>query len=155
MAKPLWSIYYKKMINSKSERSTMVLFLFHQSFTDGVSLMRLLLRSIVDNRNQLDIKPRFGYTEASVTMLKHYIFGWSSVFYYLLLRRQRKSTPEMNTFRRRSDQVQSEKVLIWSDSFDLVLLHRLKLITRSKMNDFLVSVVAGVLRHYLQKKGSN
>ena len=47
----------------------------------------------------------------------------------------------------------AKSVLFWSDPFDLVLLNRLKLITRSRMNDFLVSVLTGILRQYLQHKG--
>jgi hypothetical protein len=35
------------------------------------------------------------------------------------------------------------------------MIHRLKLITRCKLNEFLISIVAGVLRNYLQLKGIN
>lgn len=40
--KPLWKIYYKK--NFTSERTTVVIFLFHMCFADGLSLIRIFLK---------------------------------------------------------------------------------------------------------------
>lgn len=163
MSKPLWSVYYKQTVNRKSERSTMVLFVSHQSFSDGVSLMRLFLRGLVDNRNQLDVKPRFAFSVLRRSQIKQLIFGWSSLFYKLFFRHhpgknesaylRRRSTSNTSNAATTSANSPAQNVLVWSDSFDLMHLNRLKLITRSRMNDFLVSVVGGILRHYLQHKG--
>lgn len=168
LAKPLWNVYYKKSM-SKTDRSTLVFVLFHQSFTDGVSLVRLLFKSLADNRNQIDIKGRFAYSRFKLNVLKSYLIGWSSIVYNLLVRSS-DNNPICNfyaeTRKKTADSKKSpnttattngdgDRVLVWSDGFDLVQLNRLKLITRSKMNDFLLSVVTGILRNYFQSKGIN
>ena len=61
----------------------------------------------------------------------------------------------MNLTAAESNAQDSNEVIVWSEPFDILLLNRLKVITRTKMNDLLISIVAGIVRNYLQLKGVN
>ena len=185
MDKPLWSIYYKKGFGP--EKSTVLFFVYHMCFSDGISLIRLFFKGIIDNRMELDLKPRFAYFSFYFDLLKHIFFGWSRIFYHMISTRKDKNPLHSNhyksnsyvdlnlnsfsnqplnenasatTSRKKNAQTkvesrESKQIYIWSEPFDLVVINRLKLITRCKLNEFLVSVVAGVIRNYLQVKGIN
>lgn len=163
--KPLWTLYYIKSYGqSLNDKTTVLVFLYHQSFASGVGLIRLFLKGLVDNRNAIDLKPRFGYFNFTFSLLKQCLFAWSKIFYYLLLKlrdnnplhfKYTKSDRYKNLNFKSNTQQPGEHILTWSEPFSLVLINRLKLVTRSKMNDLLISIVAGVLRNYLQLKGIN
>ncbi len=50
---------------------------------------------------------------------------------------------------------QGELSILWSTPFSAITLNRLKLITRTKLNDLILSLISTVLREYLQSKGIN
>lgn len=125
-----------------------------------------IFKSLVDNRNQFDIKPRFAYFRFNFALIKQYIFGWSNIIFSLLLKskdfnplhRDNFKSERFNNLKLNSNTNSNEKpkkFVVWSEPFSLVAIHRLKLVTRSKMNDLLISIVAGILRNYLQIKGIN
>jgi hypothetical protein len=83
MSKPLWKLFYKK--NFGADNSTVLVYLFHMCFADGVSLIRLFFKGIVDNRNAIDIKPRFAYYNFHLGMIKQLLFGWHHVSFIFFL----------------------------------------------------------------------
>lgn len=184
ISKPLWSIFYVKSFGD--ERSTVIIFLFHMCFADGISLIRLFFKGIVDNRNAIEVKPRFAFFTLKFDFFKLFLMGWSDILYYLFIKRSDKnpvhheyfksssyanlnlnskksaSTPANNLdhagAQANTDSTASlskKMCVTWSEPFSLVTLNRLKLVTRTKMNDLLVSVLAGIMRSYLQEKGIN
>lgn len=167
ITKPLWQIFYKKNFNANGEQSTVLIFLFHMCFADGISLVRLFFKTIVDNRNTLDVKARFAYSRLKTDLVRQFFFSFNKIFYYLICKKHDKS-PLNRMSRKKFKDLNSEinltsstsnsdckQTLRWSEPFSLVLINRLKLVTRSKLNDFLISTVAGIIRDYLQKKGIN
>jgi hypothetical protein len=172
---PLWSLYYIKNFG-QSEKTTVVLFIFHQCMSDGLSLMRLFFKGIVDNRNAIDVKPRFAYFSLGLSLAKQLLFGWSDIFGYVCLKRTDRNpinacTRTAKEFKKLDPPVVEpsaaaavseaatangfNQTLVWSEPFDIMLLNRLKLVTRSRMNELLISIVTGILRTYLQDRGIN
>jgi hypothetical protein len=172
MEKPLWFIYYKKSFGA--DKLTVLIFVFHMCFADGVSLVRMLFKGLVDNRNTIDVKPRFAYFNFDYDFIKQHIFGWSKLVYFLMFKRKDKNPLHSTSFKsnafrnlnkpstdrctkseQNSTKKSSTSTLTWSEPFDLVLLNRMKAVTRSKMNDFLISLTAGMLHEYLKLIGIN
>ena len=173
--KPLWTLYYVKSFGN--DRSSVLIFLFHMCFADGVSLVRLFFKGLVDNRNSVEIKPRFAYFTFKFDFVKQIFLGWSEMIYSFLFRRSDKNPlnkqysnakifenldlntklpQDQNTLNEANYQINNRPyVLTWSEPFSLYTTNRLKLVTRSKMNDIFMSILAGIMRNYLQKKGIN
>lgn len=187
---PLWSVYYLKNFG-QGEKCTVVLFIFHQCFSDGLSLIRLFFKGVVDNRNAIEVKPRFAYFHFSISLIKQFLLSWSKIAYYICCKSKDKNPihadyynspkfknlvepvvedkraggnvkapPATAGFNEEAEDEESTSGmpstrLVWSDPFDIILLNRLKLVTRSKMNDLLISIVSGIIRNYLQLRGVN
>jgi hypothetical protein len=177
--KPLWTLYYIKSYGD--DRSSVLIFLFHMCFADGVSLMRLFFKGLVDNRNSVEVKPRFAYFTFKFDFVKQIFLGWSEMIHSLLFRRCDKNplnkkysndrmfeTLDLNPKIPQEQKVTTDNqennnnngsnrsyVLTWSEPFSLYTTNRLKLVTRSKMNDIFMSILAGIMRSYLKKKGIN
>ena len=170
--KPLWRVYYKHNYGVVGDKKTVLVFLFHMCFADGASLIRVFFKSLVDNRNAIELKPRFAFSHFKLEMLQHFFFSLNRLLFHIAFSRKDKnplhrdfmksscfkdlntlcSTAPLKTKDENSKNIC--KKVFWSEAFSLVKINRLKLITRTKFNDFLISVVAGVIRSYLQKKGS-
>jgi hypothetical protein len=232
---PLWSVYYIKNFG-QYEKTTVVMFVFHQCFSDGVSLARLFFKGVVDNRNAMDVKPRFAYSNFSLSLVKQMLFSWSKIFHYICFKRRDRNPIHVHNYtskefrkldlngkrpnngttgdgadganskyslsffdkmkysftsnqnqkrynlitrkrvfyhniysyfnkliliclsvqlKEESPEESGNETLVWSEPFDIMLLNRLKLVTRSRMNELLMSIVTGIVRNYLQLKGVN
>ncbi|RNA42374.1 Diacylglycerol O-acyltransferase Rv1760-like protein [Brachionus plicatilis] len=161
--KPLWNLYYLKSFGQNlSDKTSVMIFLYHESFSSGVSLMRLFLKGLVDNRNAFDLKPRYAYFSLNISIIKQFLFSWIKMVHMVLLGKR-----DQNPLTHRYCKSERFKMLklkpvsfgnqtvTWSEPFSLIMLNRIKLVTRSKMNDLLTATLAGVLRNYLKKKGIN
>jgi hypothetical protein len=164
LSRPLWQIYFKKNFGSGSDQVTVLIFLFHMCFADGISLVRVFFKTIVDNRNTVDIKSRFAFRRLKTDLLRQFFFSFNTIFYYLLCKKCDKNIlnrstrsyfKDPNNLSDSEQSLSSKQTLRWSEPFSLVLINRMKLVTRSKLNDFFMSTVAGIIRDYLQKKGIN
>lgn len=140
--KPLWHVYYKQ--NFGPERNTILIFLYHMCFSDGVSLIRIFFKSLVDNRLAIDLKPRFAYKNLTFNLIKQFLFGWQRIFYDYFIKAK-----DMNALR--IPNLNGKKHVYWSEPFNFVNANRLKLVTRSTMNDLLMSVLSSIMRKYLQE----
>ena len=47
------------------------------------------------------------------------------------------------------------RTITWSEPFNILTSNRLKLVTYSKYNELLLTIVAGIVRDYMQKRGIN
>ena len=168
--RPLWQLHYKNRSSTRPNDSVLI-FLYHPVLSDGVSLLRILLRHIVDNRTtQLDIKPRFAgrHDEHMFDYLKAYLFG-----HILILSKLFFNTAKETFFRRtiipnsknndnhvatidsssQSIPQQQPRVVVWSAPFSLTQANRMKLVTRTRMNDLLSTLVISTVKLYMEQYG--
>jgi diacylglycerol O-acyltransferase len=139
--KPLWLIYYKT--NYGPDRQTLVIFMYHMSLSDGVSLMRIFFKSLVDDRMAIDVKNRFASRKLGLNLLKECFIAWKQILYRIVFRKT-EDVMRCNT------KLSGEMNVNWSEPFNFVDAHRVGLVTRSSLNDVLMSVLAGSIRTYMQ-----
>lgn len=168
--RPLWQLYYKNRSSTRPNDSILI-FLYHPVLSDGVSLLRILLKHIVDNRTtQLDIKPRFAgrHDEHMFDYLKSFLFGHMLIFSKLFFNTSRetffKRTVLVNSSTHdnnlatidsssQANQQQQQRVVIWSNPFSLTQANRMKLVTRTRMNDLLSTLVISTVKLYMEQYG--
>ena len=81
--RPLWRLYHVRGFGA--DRSTTVcVFLYHMCFANGVTLMRLFFKCLIDNRTELDVKPRHAHATFYLDLLKQLVFGWTRLFAQLI-----------------------------------------------------------------------
>jgi hypothetical protein len=165
-ARPQWQLHYKNRSSSRPNDSILV-FIYHPALSDGISLVRILLRYVVDNRTtQLDIKPRFAGRDGEriFDYIKAYLFGHVLLFKNFLFNSSRANflqgiivnkhmqinpRPTIN----RHSFNQSERSVVWSEPFSLAQANRMKLVTRTRMNDLLSTVVISCVKLYMERYG--
>lgn len=170
--RPLWQLHYKNRSSTRPNDSVLI-FLYHPVLSDGVSLLRILLKHIVDNRTtQLDIKPRFAgrHDEHMFDYLKAYLFGhvhiFSKLFFNLTKETFFKRTIPSNSndttnhvvatvdsSSQSIEQQQQQRVVVWSAPFSLTQANRMKLVTRTRMNDLLSTLVISTVKLYMEQYG--
>ncbi|CAF3016503.1 unnamed protein product [Rotaria socialis] len=161
--RPLWRLYYKNRLTLRPNDSILI-FLYHPVLSDGISLLRILLKHAVDNRTtQLDIKPRFaGRNRENMIFdyIKAYLFGHKLIFSKLLSRLSKenffKRTLNKNdniSTRNSQSQQQPRRVVVWSAPFSLTQVNRMKLVTRTRLNTLLSTIVISTVKLYMEKYG--
>jgi hypothetical protein len=164
LTRPLWQLHYKNRSSSRPNESILI-FIYHPVLSDGISLIRILLKHIVDNRTtQLDLKPRFAgrHGEHIFDYIKAYFFGHMLLFSKLIFNSSRdnffkrtinkKSHTNISTMNSHLSNQQQRSVL-WSTPFSLTQANRMKLVTRTRMNDLLSTLVVSCVRLYKEKYG--
>jgi hypothetical protein len=164
LTRPLWQLHYKNRSSSRPNESILI-FIYHPVLSDGISLIRILLKHIVDNRTtQLDLKPRFAgrHGEHIFDYIKAYFFGHMLLFSKLIFNSSRdnffkrtinkKSHTNISTMNSHLSNQQQRSVL-WSTPFSLTQANRMKLVTRTRMNDLLSTLVISCVRLYKEKYG--
>ena len=143
--KPLWELHILNDFGGSND--TVLLFRIHPCMSDGISLMRLLLRSLVDQTTNGNVlKPRFG-RGAFVFNFIRAIFVGPLVF----LQKWLFTRGDYNLLR--GPHLSGHKVVAWSEPFSLPSAIRIKQVTRSTLNDVLLAVTAGNIRKCLQHQG--
>ncbi|CAF1287392.1 unnamed protein product [Rotaria sordida] len=162
LTRPLWQLHYKNR-SSLRPNDSILLFLYHPVLSDGVSLMRILLKHIVDNRTtQLDLKPRFAgrQNEHIFDYIKSYLFGHMLLFSKLIFNSYRDNFLKRIIYKNTNITTinphlsnQQQRLVIWSTPFSLTQANRMKLVTRTRMNDLLSTLVISCVRLYMDKHG--
>ncbi|CAF2264988.1 unnamed protein product [Rotaria magnacalcarata] len=162
--RPLWRLYYKNRLTLRPNDSILI-FLYHPVLSDGISLLRILLKHVIDNRTtQLDIKPRFaGRNGENIIFdyIKAYLFGHKLIFSKLLshlsreniFKRTLNKNDNISTRNSQSQQQQPRRVVVWSAPFSLTQVNRMKLVTRTRLNTFLSTIVLSTVKLYMDKYG--
>jgi hypothetical protein len=161
--RPLWRLYFKNRSSARSHESILV-FIYHPVLSDGISLIRILLKHVVDNRTtQLDIKPRFvgRNSERFLDYIKAYLFGHMLIFSKLIFNATmenffKRAQPAKHDVSHTStmDTHQSQRrIVVWSDPFSLSQVNRMKLVTRTRMNDLLSTVIISSVKLYMERQG--
>ncbi|CAF3981541.1 unnamed protein product [Rotaria magnacalcarata] len=141
LTRPLWQLHYKNR-SSLRPNDSVLLFLYHPVLSDGISLIRILLKHIVDNRTtQLDLKPRFvgRRGEHIENILKRILYKNNNIN-TTATTNLHLSTPQ-------------QRLVVWSTPFSLTQASRMKLVTRTRMNDLLSTLVISCVKLYMEKHG--
>ncbi|CAF3560996.1 unnamed protein product [Rotaria sordida] len=174
--RPLWQLYYKNRLTIRPNDSV-IIFLYHPVLSDGISLLRILLKHMVDNRTtQLDIKPRFAGQHSEHIIfdyIKSYLFGHKLIFSKLLSKTSRENffkrtfyknkattttnnnnnVSTINSHTQQQQQQQQQRVVVWSTPFSLTQVNRMKLVTRTRMNNLLSTLVISTVKLYMERYG--
>lgn len=152
--RPLWQLHYKNRTLSRPNDG-IIIFIYHPVLSDGISLLRILLKHIVDNRTtQLDLKPRFAgrHGENTFDYVKAYLFGHLLLFRKFLFNMSQENFFQINT-RKNSSINLTRRLVVWSKPFSLTQANRMKLVTRTRMNDLLSTIILSCLKLYMEKYG--
>ncbi len=146
MDRPLWEMLILSEFGE--DKDTVVLFRVHPCVTDGISLVQILIKSIVDSQCLAQIKPRFGQGAFIFNAVRAFMIG-PIVFLHKWIFMRR----DYNLLH--GPGLSGQKVVAWSEPFCLSTAIRVKQVTRSTLNDILLSVAAGNIRTYFQSRGVN
>ncbi|CAF4556727.1 unnamed protein product [Rotaria sp. Silwood1] len=162
LTRPLWQLHYKNR-SSVRPNDSILLFLYHPVLSDGISLIRILLKHIVDNRTtQLDLKPRFAgrHGEHIFNYIKSYFFGHMLLFSKLIFNSYRDNFLKRIIYKNTNITTmnphlssQQQRLVLWSTPFSLTQATRIKLVTRTRMNDILSTLVISCVKLYMEKHG--
>ena len=165
--RPLWQLHYINRSTTRPNDSILV-FIYHPALSDGISLLRILLKHIVDNRTtQLDLKPRFvgRRNEHIFDYIRAYLFGYMLIFSKLLFNTSKESFFKRILFKNNNNnnnnistinnhqQPQPHRTVVWSAPFNLSQANRMKLVTRTRMNDLLSTLVISTVKLYMERYG--
>ncbi|CAF5191369.1 unnamed protein product, partial [Rotaria magnacalcarata] len=165
LTRPLWQLHYKNR-SSLRPNDSVLLFLYHPVLSDGISLIRILLKHIVDNRTtQLDLKPRFvgRRGEHMFDYIKAYFFGHMLLFSKLIFNSYRENILKRILYKNNNINTTAttnlhlstpqQRLVVWSTPFSLTQASRMKLVTRTRMNDLLSTLVISCVKLYMEKHG--
>ena len=142
--RPLWEM--QVLTDYGEAGDTLLLLRTHPCMADGISLIRILYKSLVDNQSLYSPKPRFARGAYIFNIIRSVIAGP-----LVVLQRWLVASQDHNILHGPS--LSGNKVVAWSEAFSMESATRIKQVTRSALNDVLLAVVAGNLRAYLQKCG--
>lgn len=157
-SRPLWQLHYKNRSSMRPNDSVLI-FLYHPVLSDGVSLLRILLKNVVDNRTtQLDLKPRFAgrHSEHILDYIKAYLFGHLLLFEKFIFNTSPETFPPASLTNNASKTIAirtSRRSVVWSTPFSFTQANRMKLVTRTRMNDLLSTIILSCLKLYMEKRG--
>ena len=144
MDHPLWEMQF--LTNFGEEGDTVVLFRVHPCVCDGISLVQILYKSLVDNPSIWQLKPRFGQSAFVFNAIRAMLVG-PLVFVHKWIVMSNDCNPL------HGPQLSGKWTVAWSKPFSFARATRIKQVTRSTLNDVLLAVCAGNLRNYLKAKG--
>ena len=141
---PLWDLQVLQDFGDKKD--TIILLRVHQCMCDGVALIHILLDCLVDEYSLYSMKPRFSRGAFLLNSLRAIAIGPLVFLHRWLLTRKDynliHATPRTG-----------KKVVAWSEPYSVGRAIRIKQVTRSTLNDVLLSVASGCVRTYLQSRG--
>jgi hypothetical protein len=142
---PLWELHV--LSNFGPEKDTVLIFRMHACMTDGVSMIHILMKSLADDSSpSCSTKPNFASRILFFNIVRAIIVG-PVVFIHKWIFTRR----DYNLFHGPS--LSNQKRVVWSEPFSMEALTRVKQVTRSSMNDVIMAVTTGCIRHYQQCLG--
>lgn len=158
---PLWTIHVRPVFGP--EAISVVVFRFHQAMSDGISLVKILCRSITDKTQDIyHIKSRFGGLSLSINTFRSLLMASIFLLTNVLLPPRpdwrRRESPFFDA--RSSDELKNvaapaarKMEFFWSESVPLRVVDRISLVTRNSLNNVLLTCLAGALRTCLMAQG--
>ena len=129
------------------QQDSVLLFRMHPCLADGVSLVKILYKSIADVDSVTTVPPKFAQSSCLDSL--------RSLFYgpLLFINNFMCSRSDFNMLHSKHVHLSGKKLITWSDPFSLSAAIRIKQVTRSSLSEVLMSVAAGSIRSYLQLNG--
>lgn len=139
--RPLWEI--QVLTDFGDVRDTVVLFRMHPCLSDGISMVKILYKSLADVDSVTTIPPVLG-KESCFDYVKSLIDGPIKLVSRVLSRRN-----DFNLLHGEHIHLSGKKVITWSEPYSLSSALKIKQVTRSTLNEVFMSVAAGSIRNYL------
>lgn len=143
LSHPLWEVHVA--FECGDQLDTAIILRVHQTISDGVGLCRNFCRYVMDQHVLDCVKTRSGNGAVFFNGIRALLVGPIYVLSNLLFASQ-----DLNYFSRKP--LTGRKKVVWSDPIHMAQLVRIKSVSRSTLNDVLMSVIAGCFRNYLQEK---
>ncbi|KAL5010311.1 hypothetical protein ScPMuIL_012616 [Solemya velum] len=143
---PLWEIQI--LSNFGDQRDMVLLVRMHPCFCDGVSFVKLLYKTVADKETVTSVQPQFSLKGSLFSKAKAFFYGPLLFFSKCLCVRR-----DFNLLHGNHVHLSGKRVISWSEPYNLEAVTRIKQVTRSTLNDVLMSVAAGNMRNYLQLNG--
>lgn len=144
-SRPLWEV--QVLTDFGDVRDTVVLFRMHPCLTDGISMVKILYKSLADVDSVTTVPPVLG-KESCFDYIRSVIDGPIKFVSRLLSRRN-----DFNLLHGEHIHLSGKKVITWSEPFSLSSALKIKQVTRSTLNEVFMSVAAGSIRNYLILNG--
>ena len=141
----LWEVQI--LTNFGEQQDTVLLMRMHPCLTDGVSLVKVLYKSIADVDSVTTVPPKFAQVSC-IDSVKSVLYGPFLFFKNFLCSRS-----DFNLLHGKHIHLSGKKLITWSEPFSLSAAIRIKQVTRSTLSEVLMSVAAGSIRSYLQLNG--
>ena len=141
---PLWEVHV--LTNYGPEKDTVLLIRIHPCVSDGIALVRIFTKSVIDNQMMCDLKPRYGQTAMVFNIIRAIVVAPIVLVHKCIFTRK-----DYNPIH--GPPLSGKKIVAWSESYSLGKAMRIKQVTRSTLNDVFLSVAAGNLRTYLKVQG--
>ncbi|OQV22437.1 hypothetical protein BV898_03608 [Hypsibius exemplaris] len=167
--KPLWMLHVRTNFGANGD--TVLVYRFHQSMSDGISLVKILCRSVTDKTQEVyHIKSRFGGIQfflnsirsvlmASVFLVTRILFhikaDWSQPDNPFFMPRPAPSANNLGeqqqqlrnaTDKMRPLRAQHVKEILWSDAIPLRVLDRISMVTRNSLHNIILTCLSGAVR---------
>ncbi|XP_053397752.1 uncharacterized protein LOC123553022 [Mercenaria mercenaria] len=143
--RPLWEI--QVLTDFGDVRDTVVLFRMHPCLTDGVSMVKILYKSLADVDSVTTVPPVMG-KESCWDCIRSVIDGPIKFITRIVSKRN-----DFNLLHGEHIHLSGKKVITWSEPFSLSSAMKIKQVTRSTLNEVFMSVAAGSIRNYLILNG--
>ncbi len=143
--RPLWEM--QVLTDFGDCKDTVVLLRIHPCMTDGWALMHILVNALADNPVTFLTKPHYGVTTFLLNLIRALVIG-PVVFLQKWIFTRRDYNVYHGALK-----LSGQKSVAWSEPFSLQSAIRIKKVTRSTMNDILLTISAGVIRQHMQGYG--
>lgn len=144
-SRPLWEIQI--LTDFGDVRDTVVLFRMHPCLIDGISMVKILYKSLADVDSVTTVPPSLG-KENFCEYIKS-VFDIPVTF----CRRMLAKKTDFNLLHGQHIHLSGKKVITWSEPYSLSSAMKIKQVTRSTLNEVFMSVAAGSIRNYLILNG--
>ena len=142
---PLWEVHV--LTDFGEVRDTVILFRMHPCVADGVSMVKILYKSIADVDSVTTVQPALSKSSC-VDALRSVIDAPISFISKFL-----SPKPDFNLLHGSHIHLSNKKVVTWSEPFSLADATKIKQVSRSTLNEVFMSVAAGSIRNYLILNG--
>ncbi|XP_067122951.1 putative diacyglycerol O-acyltransferase MT1468 isoform X1 [Centruroides vittatus] len=143
--RPLWEIRLVRDYGGNSD--TVLIVRVHQAVSDGISLIKILTNCLSDTQQPIRMKPRFGGTTFPLNVFRALVVGPLTFIMWLIF------TKRDYNFFSRGEPCSKRRVVAWSRDIRLSKVLRIKQVTRSCLNDILLTATTGAVREYCRKHG--